>query len=177
MNTNQEIAMAIVAAFFAVGVLTLIGAYLIIGIGWQEFDTIHGDTWTRARLSGLVLIWRALARKCPVCGRGRIFKSYFTMNSACPVCNSVFWKNEGEWIGPMVIDYTVAVGRRTVVMGGASVLQLFWDAPNHHPGGGRRRRRRWRGALVAQLLDAVPVHHRRNDRSGRTFSLTERCAN
>ena len=32
------------------------------------------------------------------------------MNSACPVCNSVFWKNEGECIGPMVIDYTVAVG-------------------------------------------------------------------
>ena len=43
MNTNQEIALAIVAAFFGVGVLTLLGAYLIIGIGWQEFDTTHGD--------------------------------------------------------------------------------------------------------------------------------------
>jgi hypothetical protein len=75
MNTNQEIALAIVAAFFAVGVLTLIGAYLIIGIGWQEFDTIHGDTRTRARPSGFVLIWRALARKCPIYGRGHIFKS------------------------------------------------------------------------------------------------------
>jgi uncharacterized protein (DUF983 family) len=110
MNTNQEIALAIVAAFFGVGVLTLLGAYLIIGIGWQEFDTTHGDMRTRARPSGLVLVLRAAARKCPVCGRGRIFKSYFTMNYACPVCNSVFWKNEGEWIGPMVIDYTVAVG-------------------------------------------------------------------
>lgn len=110
MNTNQEIALAIVAAFFAVGVLTLIGAYLIIGIGWQEFDTTHSDLRTHARPSGFVLIWRALARKCPICGRGRIFKSYFTMNPSCPACNSVFWKNEGEWIGPMVIDYTVAVG-------------------------------------------------------------------
>ena len=110
MNTNQEIALAIVAAFFGVGVLTLIGAYLIIGIGWQEFDTTHGDTRVRARPSGWLLIWRALAKKCPICGRGRIFKSYFSMNSACPACNSVFWKNEGEWIGPMVIDYTVAVG-------------------------------------------------------------------
>lgn len=44
------------AAFFGVGVLTLFGAYLIIGIGWQEFDTIHSDTRTRARPSGLVLI-------------------------------------------------------------------------------------------------------------------------
>lgn len=89
MNTNQEIALAIVAAFFAVGVLTLIGAYLIIGIGWQEFDTTHGDLRTHARPSGFVLIWRALARKCPICGRGRIFKSYFTMNPSCPACNSV----------------------------------------------------------------------------------------
>ncbi len=97
MNTNQEIALAIVAAFFGVGVLTLLGAYLIIGIGWQEFDTTHGDMRTRARPSGLALVLRAAARRCPVCGRGRIFKSYFTMNYACPVCNSVFWKNEGEW--------------------------------------------------------------------------------
>src|SRR5260370_8797450 len=65
---------------------------------------------TLARPTGLELVLRAAERKCPVCGRGRIFKSYITMNYACPVCNSVFWKNEGEWIGPMVIDYTVAVG-------------------------------------------------------------------
>ena len=80
MNTNQEIALAIVAAFLGVGMLTLIGAYLIIGIGWQEFKTIHGDPRTRARPSGFVLVLRAAARKCPVCGRGRIFKSYFTMD-------------------------------------------------------------------------------------------------
>jgi hypothetical protein len=62
MNTNQEIALAIVAAFFGVGVLTLIGAYLIIGIGWQEFDTTHGDMRTHARPSGLVLTRPDMAR-------------------------------------------------------------------------------------------------------------------
>ena len=32
------------------------------------------------------------------------------MNEACPVCGVIFWKNEGEWIGPAVINYSVALG-------------------------------------------------------------------
>src|SRR5216683_8286700 len=64
--------------------------------------------------------------------------------------------------------------RRSVVMGGARVLQLFRDASGSHTIGGRGRRRHRRRALVAKLLDAVPVYHRRNDRRGWEFSLTER---
>src|SRR6266436_8378650 len=66
--------------------------------------------------------------------------------------------------------------RRSVVMGGARVLQLFRDASGSHTIGGRGRRRHRRRALVAKLLDAVPVYHRRNDRRGWEFSLTERRA-
>jgi uncharacterized protein (DUF983 family) len=111
MNTNQQIALAILAAFSVLGILTLIGAYLIVSIGWQEFAETHQEEGREAaeRPSGWLLLGRALTWKCPLCGRGRISRSYFTMNSACPVCGSVFWKNEGEWIGPVVIDYTVAV--------------------------------------------------------------------
>src|ERR1700730_11923180 len=101
MKTNQEIALAILAAFLVVSILTLIGAYLIIGIGWREVDAAHENRnrWIGKRPSGWTLVGRALMWMCPVCGRGRISKSYFAMNSACPACGSVFWKNEGEWIG------------------------------------------------------------------------------
>jgi hypothetical protein len=95
MKTNQEIALAILAAFLVVSILTLIGAYLIIGIGWREFDAAHENRnrWIGKRPSGWTLVGRALMWMCPVCGRGRISKSYFAMNSACPACGSVFWKN------------------------------------------------------------------------------------
>src|SRR5712692_10938017 len=61
-------------------------------------------------------------------------------------------------------------------MGGARVLQLFRDASGSHTIDGRGRRRHRRRSLVAKLLDAVPVYHRRNDRRGWEFSLTERRA-
>ena len=58
--------------------------------------------------SASVLIKRALGRKCPVCGRGQIFSSHFRMNRTCPRCHVVFWKDPGESLGAMYVDYAVA---------------------------------------------------------------------
>jgi uncharacterized protein (DUF983 family) len=55
-----------------------------------------------------VLIGRALARRCPLCGRGAIFRSHFRMNRECPNCHSIFWKDPGESLGAMYVDYAVA---------------------------------------------------------------------
>src|ERR1700688_1164399 len=55
-----------------------------------------------------VLIGRALARRCPLCGRGAIFRSHFKMNRECPNCHSIFWKDPGESLGAMYVDYAVA---------------------------------------------------------------------
>jgi uncharacterized protein (DUF983 family) len=55
-----------------------------------------------------VLIRRALTRKCPVCGRGDIFKTHFRMNRDCPNCHVTFWKDPGESLGAMYVDYAVA---------------------------------------------------------------------
>ena len=57
-----------------------------------------------------VLIRRALMRKCPVCGRGDIFESHFHMNRECPNCHVTFWKDPGESLGAMYVDYAVATG-------------------------------------------------------------------
>lgn len=58
--------------------------------------------------SASVLIRRALGRLCPVCGRGEIFSSHFHMNRTCPRCHVVFWKDPGESLGAMYLDYAVA---------------------------------------------------------------------
>ncbi len=55
-----------------------------------------------------VLIRRALARRCPLCGRGAIFRTHFRMNRECPNCHSIFWKDPGESLGAMYVDYAVA---------------------------------------------------------------------
>jgi uncharacterized protein (DUF983 family) len=55
-----------------------------------------------------ILIRRALTRKCPVCGRGDIFEAHFRMNRTCPACGVTFWKDPGESLGAMYVDYAVA---------------------------------------------------------------------
>jgi uncharacterized protein (DUF983 family) len=55
-----------------------------------------------------MLIRRALTRRCPVCGRGEIFESHFRMNRSCPSCGVIFWKDPGESLGAMYVDYAVA---------------------------------------------------------------------
>ncbi len=55
-----------------------------------------------------MLICRALTRKCPVCGRGDIFETHFRMNRSCPACHVIFWKDPGESLGAMYVDYAVA---------------------------------------------------------------------
>jgi uncharacterized protein (DUF983 family) len=111
MNIDQEIALTILAAFGVVGLLTSIGVYLMVGMAWDEFNASYRRSGESrdARPSGWSLLGRACARKCPACGRGNLFRSYFEMNAACPACAVVFWSNEGEWIGSMVIGYGVAV--------------------------------------------------------------------
>jgi uncharacterized protein (DUF983 family) len=57
-----------------------------------------------------VLIKRALNCQCPVCGRGAVFRTHFKMNRECPRCHVVFWKDPGESLGAMYLDYAVASG-------------------------------------------------------------------
>ncbi|SRR6266853_209874 len=55
-----------------------------------------------------VLLGRALSKRCPRCGRGDVFQSYFKMNRECPSCHVVFWKEPGEFLGAMYFDYAMA---------------------------------------------------------------------
>ena len=61
------------------------------GAGWPE------GYWRK-------VCWRGLRLKCPVCGEGRLFASYFVMNRNCAVCGVGFAREHGQWVGSLDIN-------------------------------------------------------------------------
>jgi uncharacterized protein (DUF983 family) len=52
----------------------------------------------------LRMVLRGFRRRCPRCGRGKAFASYFTLRERCPVCGYGFYREEGYWVGAMIIN-------------------------------------------------------------------------
>jgi uncharacterized protein (DUF983 family) len=55
-----------------------------------------------------LLFSRALRLRCPVCGQGRMFHSWFKMNEECARCGWRFEREEGYFTGAMAINLVVA---------------------------------------------------------------------
>src|SRR5580698_5741392 len=85
-DTNHAATWGILLAIIDVGFLTLLGVILIVILSWSERSADQRDkdgAVGREFPSAMTLLRRALMRRCPVCGRGRMFKSYFAMNERC----------------------------------------------------------------------------------------------
>jgi uncharacterized protein (DUF983 family) len=54
------------------------------------------------------LLARALSRRCPWCGRGRLFRGWFRIVERCPRCGLRFEREEGAFLGAMALNYGVA---------------------------------------------------------------------
>jgi len=63
------------------------------------------------------LLRRGLLRRCPLCGAGGVFETWFEVRDRCPRCNFPIRREEGHWIG--------AVGINTIVTFGALLLTLL----------------------------------------------------
>ena len=63
------------------------------------------------------MLARGLARRCPLCGSGHLFRTFFLVKERCPRCNFPIHREEGHWIG--------AIGMNTVVSFGALLLTLL----------------------------------------------------
>lgn len=48
---------------------------------------------------------RALRLQCPVCGRGKLFSSFFLMNERCTECDFKFEREPGYFLGSSYINY------------------------------------------------------------------------
>lgn len=57
------------------------------------------------------MLARGLAKRCPVCGQGRLFRRWFTMVDRCPRCQLRFERIEGHWVGSLgmntIVSFTV----------------------------------------------------------------------
>lgn len=55
----------------------------------------------------LVAMWDGLLLTCPACRRGRIYRSFTQMNHRCPSCQVIFEREEGDFLGAMVVAYSL----------------------------------------------------------------------
>jgi uncharacterized protein (DUF983 family) len=62
------------------------------------------------------LLSRGIRRRCPLCGHGGCFSSFFEVRDRCPTCHFPLRREEGHWIG--------AVGMNTVVSFGSLLITL-----------------------------------------------------
>lgn len=73
--------------------------------------------WLRAMWDGMRLV-------CPACRRGRMYRNLQDLNERCPECGVVFERQDGEFLGAMVVAYTVLA---LVVIGGYFLVQAVAD--------------------------------------------------
>lgn len=51
---------------------------------------------------------RGLGRRCPNCGHRGVFEKWGTLWTECPNCSYPFEREEGYWVGALVINLGVA---------------------------------------------------------------------
>lgn len=69
---------------------------------------------------------RAFARRCPWCGGRGVFASWFELTPACPTCGYRFEREEGYWVGAMV----VIMGLVEIVFGALMLLGIALTYPD-----------------------------------------------
>ena len=55
------------------------------------------------------LLGRALRLKCPLCGRGKLFRGWLAMHRKCPSCGVKFEREPGFFLGSIYINYGLTV--------------------------------------------------------------------
>jgi uncharacterized protein (DUF983 family) len=71
---------------------------------------------------------RGLRKRCPRCGRGRLFRTWFSMVEQCPGCGLRFEREEGYWVGGMIVNFAVTELAFAIVF--ATGLAIYWpDVP------------------------------------------------
>src|SRR5438034_5774188 len=58
----------------------------------------------------LLLLRRGFRQRCPVCGRGKIFKGWIKTYERCPVCNFAFEREPGYYTGAIAVTVLIVLG-------------------------------------------------------------------
>jgi len=52
-------------------------------------------------------VQRAFRKRCPYCGGGSVFQSWFTLSDRCPSCQTLYAYEDGYFLGAYVINLVV----------------------------------------------------------------------
>lgn len=74
------------------------------------------------------MIRRGLAKRCPRCGRGRVFRSWFSMNERCTTCNLAFQREDAHFVGAMAMNLVVTELLFGILL--VSWIAATWPNPN-----------------------------------------------
>lgn len=76
-----------------------------------------------------LMLRRGLIRRCPRCGGGKLFRSWWSMRDRCPRCGVRFVREEGYFTGVYLVNFGVVLAVLFVmVMGVALWLGTHPDA-------------------------------------------------
>jgi len=76
--------------------------------------------------SGLRALARGIRRRCPRCGGGGLFESRFRIRARCPRCRLRLEREEGGFLGAMVMNYAATAAAWVVLL----VVWLAIDLPD-----------------------------------------------
>lgn len=72
------------------------------------------------------VLWVTFRLRCPNCERGRIFTGLFKMNKTCPYCGVRFEREDGESVGGMYINLSIA---ELTTIGGFFLADALFHPP------------------------------------------------
>ncbi|HEY6568284.1 MAG TPA: DUF983 domain-containing protein [Actinomycetota bacterium] len=70
------------------------------------------------------MVVRGIRKRCPRCAERDTFTSWFHMRLECPRCRWRFEKEEGGYLGAMVLNYSVAIAAWIVMLVVALILTV-----------------------------------------------------
>lgn len=80
-----------------------------------------------ARPSATRTLLRSLARRCPRCGSGRVFRRWLWMVDRCPGCGLRFARVSGHWTGAVGLNLFATEAAFGVVL--VAALVATWPEP------------------------------------------------
>jgi uncharacterized protein (DUF983 family) len=69
---------------------------------WKPTTAHHRGEWPEGYWK--TAVGRGLRLRCPVCGRGKLFATYFRMKEKCECCGVGFAREHGQWVGSLDIN-------------------------------------------------------------------------
>jgi uncharacterized protein (DUF983 family) len=70
------------------------------------------------------MLMRGLKRRCPNCGQGKVFSSYFKSRESCEVCGYTFERDHGYWTGAMIVNIAACEAWFFLLFAGALIATL-----------------------------------------------------